>query len=379
MPNERRGLGHSGTMAPLGTWLRLLVENGGAAPPYWGKLARILLVSSLAAPLRLAERLRFGRAVDRTPIETAPLFVLGAPRSGTTHLHNLLSRDPRFAVVTTFQAVVPTFCLAGGDRLKALMAERLPPRRPMDAMEVSLDLPQEEDLAVANSCSLSLNWALSFPRRARSTFERYSLMRGLTERELKRWERAYMRVLRKATLIAGGGRLLLKSPANTSRTLHLLSLFPEAKFVHIVRDPYVVFASLQHLFRTVAPRQQLQPVTDEELVELAEVIYREMMRQYLRDRGSVPDGQLAEVRFEDLEQDPLGTLARIYDELRLPGWSAARPRVQDYVDSLSAYRKNRYELDADLVSRVQREFGFVLEEWPYAAPDLGPGRAPAPA
>lgn len=40
----------------------------------------------------------------RQPLHPSPVFVLGHPRTGTTHLHNLLSCDPRFAFATTFHA-----------------------------------------------------------------------------------------------------------------------------------------------------------------------------------------------------------------------------------------------------------------------------------
>ena len=118
-----------------------LRENGGVAPAYWGKLARILLLTSLASPLRLAEWIRYGRQVAQTQIDPQPLFILGFARSGTTHLHNLLQRDPQYGTVSTFQAIVPTFFLIGRGWLKRQMAKSLPDTRPGDNVRVSLMHP----------------------------------------------------------------------------------------------------------------------------------------------------------------------------------------------------------------------------------------------
>ena len=372
MAGRGGSLAHANTMAPLGTWIRVLWENGGVSPAYWGRLSRIVAVTTLAVPLRLAERLRFGGAVARTKIDLAPVFVLGVARSGTTHLQNLLSKDPQFGVVSTFQAAVPTFCLTGGVRLKGLMARLTPAQRPMDRMRISMDLPQEEEVALSNASPLSAVYALSFPRRAQAIYEKYSFMRGLSDRDLERWERAYLQVLRKATLLSGGRRLLLKSPVNTGRIPHLLRLFPEARFVCIVRNPYVVHPSLVHLFRSVVPTHQLHSVADRALVDLAVAHQRGTLRQYLKDRALIPQGRLVELRFENLEQAPEASLERVYGALRMSGWETARPGVRDYVRSLADYRKNRYEIDTDTVDLVRRECGFALKAWNYDVPEVGP-------
>ncbi|MYD87157.1 MAG: sulfotransferase, partial [Acidobacteria bacterium] len=232
---------HMFALAPLRVWLRLLREHGGVAPRRRGALARILLTSLGTLPLRLAESAIHGRRVRRTPIETPPVMILGYGRSGTTHLHNLLVCDPDHAGVTTYQAIAPACCLVGRRFLEPLIARQLPAKRPMDNMDVSLDLPQEEEIAIAGLSHQSFLHHLSFPRAARRCYDRYAAMQGLTPREIERWERTYLDVVRKATVIAGGRRLVLKSPSNLARVPHILRLFPGAKFVHIVRNPYVVY------------------------------------------------------------------------------------------------------------------------------------------
>ena len=58
----------------------------------------VLLVCSM-----VLRRMLYGRKVAQQPLHPEPVFILGHPRTGTTHLHNLLAMDPRFAYANTFQ------------------------------------------------------------------------------------------------------------------------------------------------------------------------------------------------------------------------------------------------------------------------------------
>ncbi|MCY3738582.1 MAG: sulfotransferase [Gemmatimonadaceae bacterium] len=358
---------HLFATSPLRLWWSLLREYGGVPPRYWGRLAGILATSAVTAPLRLAERLRFGRQVARTEISQPPIFIQGFARSGTTHLHNLMAHDPGLGYVSTFQAAAaPCFLISRG-WLDRLIAGRLPSKRPMDNVAVSLDLPQEEELALAAASRLSSVHQLSFPGRAREIVAKMGAMH-LTEAEMREWTDTYLHVLRKATLASDGRRLVLKTPANLGRTALLHSLFPGARFVFVVRNPYVVFSSTMKLYRTLIPMYRLQDV-DWEVIEASVLSnYVDMTRRYLRDRASIPKGSLIEVRFEDVEADAMGVLERVYGALGLPGWEGARKPVAEYLESLAGYRKNRYRFDRSLIDKVDREWGFAVREWGYEPP-----------
>ena len=359
---------HPFTMAPLGVWLRLIADNGGVPPRYWGKLAKVLAISALMTPLRVAERLRYGPSkMARVTIDEAPLYVHGFGRSGTTHLHNLLAQDPGFGIVSTFQAIAAPMFLVARGRLERFVANGMPATRPMDNMAVSVELPQEEEIALANTSHLSFVHHLSFPNRAREYQEKYATMR-LTSSEMARWERAYLNVLRKATLASGGRRLVLKSPTNLGRTAQLLAMFPDAKFIHIVRNPYIVYESMTNLYRHVLRICQLDDAEPEEVVASMLDSYAAMMKQYMKDRASIPEGHLAEVRFEDLERAPMTELERLYDELALPGWEQARQPIADYLETQSGYRKNAYRIDPETIDVVDRKWGFAVKAWGYGPP-----------
>ena len=369
---------HPSTFAPPLVWARLILANGGVPKPYWGRLARILIATTLATPLRLAEWLLYARQIANTKIEHSPLFVVGFGRSGTTHLQNLLAQDPTYGYVSTYQIMTSTFSLVGQGWLKRLMEKGLTEMgaqtRPMDNVKVDLDSPQEEDAALASSSIQSAIHHLTFPQQRWRLYEKYVLMGAapegerLTASELRRWERAYLRVLQKTTIHTGGKRLLLKSVVNIGRVDHLLRLFPDAKFIHIVRNPYNLYPSLLHLYRELLHLYQLDDYDWSEIESFVTETYPRLMQKYLADRALIPAGHLAEVRFEDLERDPLGELARLYAELDLPDWENAEPHIAAYLETIADYRKNEFRIEQSIIERVGEKWRFAVEEWNYRPP-----------
>ena len=364
---------HPCSFAPLSVWLRLMVDNGGVPPAYWGKAAQVLGLSALTAPLRLAEYLVHSRRVDAVELQP-PLFVLGYARSGTTHLQNLLAQDARYGAFTTWQGATSQFALIGRGWLKRLIERGIArageQTRPMDNVKISLDTPQEEDLALANASPASFVHQLSFPKQTMRMLERYVLLKddAMSHADVQDWERTYLRVLRKASLLADGKPLMLRNTVNTGRVDHLLRLFPHAKFIHIVRSPWAVYPSVLHLFRTLLPLYQLDHYDWGEMEAWLVEAYRQTMAKYLRDRERIPAGQLAEVRFEDLERDPLGEMARLYRQLDLPDWTTAAPAVDAYVRSLAEYQKNELSMSGANVERVRTQWGFAADAWGYQPP-----------
>lgn len=87
-------------------WLRLLWEHGPSLD--WALyFPRILFLTGLATAnscLATVEAVLYGGCWEQQQLHPEPVFILGHPRTGTTHLHNLLSLDGRFAFATTFQA-----------------------------------------------------------------------------------------------------------------------------------------------------------------------------------------------------------------------------------------------------------------------------------
>jgi hypothetical protein len=338
-------------------------------PRYALRLVLVIATSLCGLPLRLWETVRFGRQISQVRIDQPPVFIIGHWRSGTTHMHNLMSQDPAFGYLSMYQAMVPNCSLVGRRWLKPLLARIVPAKRPMDNMVWPMDAPQEEEIPLAKIMPYSFYSRFLFPRRSRELFATYVLLEGAPPRVVKELKRTYYRLLQVATLHAGGKRLILKNPVNTARVALLLELFPDAKFIHVYRCPYDVFASTVNLYSELLMMTTLQALRIEDAGDTILAVYEAMMRRFFQERSLIPQDNLVDVRFEDLERDPLGELARIYDTLALPGFGAAEPAFRSYVRSQQTYSKNRLILSPEDRARVEQHWAFAFAELGY--PRLG--------
>jgi hypothetical protein len=96
--------------------------------------------------------------------------------------------------------------------------------------------------------------------------------------------------------------------------------------------------------------------------------YTQMMPRYFEDAKAIPPGQLTEVRFEDLDANPLPTLERIYTDLHLPNFQEARDRIAAYLSTLTHYRKNILPLDPETTHRITTAWSSTIARWGYAPP-----------
>jgi hypothetical protein len=359
---------HPVALGSFCSWLKLLLSRREVDRAYIPRLLFVSFTTLLTSPLRLWEQIRYRRIIHRTAIHPSPIFIIGHWRSGTTHLHNLLCQDENLGYLTTFQAMAPGFCLIGETAIKKGLAKQTKARYPtrlIDNIPLALDAPQEDEFALANLSPHSFLHIFSFPQQARYFFERYVLFDGLSETALARWIDTYLTVLRKATVRSKGKRLVIKNCAHSARIKTLLDLFPDAKFIHLYRNPYHVFLSTLHLYKTVLPRSQLQGVEPDELETFVLRSYPELMNRFLTEKSLIPAGSLVEIKFEDLEASPLVQLRHIYDGLGLPGFAAAEPGFRSYLDAVSDYKKNAYEMDGNVIAKVNRHWQLAFDRWGY--------------
>jgi hypothetical protein len=160
--------------------------------------------------------------------------------------------------------------------------------------------------------------------------------------------------------------LVLKSPGHTCRIRLLLDLFPDARFVHIHRNPYAVFQSSLHTVRKVTPWSALQRPDYSNLEDRTIRQYKEVYDAFFEERGLIPKGRLHELSFEELETDPVGQLRKLYERLNLADFERVEPVLRQYLCSLSGYKKNAFpELSAELKERIAREWRRCFDEWNY--------------
>ena len=352
-----------GTLAP---WLKLLAREGQLDPGYWLRALLVTLVSGLTTPLRLWEDFRYRDLLNHAPIPQPPIFILGHWRSGTTALHYLFARDPRLGVVSTALAAAPGISLTCGRALQGLVAALAPPTRPMDDLPLSAASPQEEELAISNLSDWSLYQFFGFPSAARRLFDATVLFEGRDAPPREAWRAVYLRTVRLASEMNGGRRLVLKSPTNTARIPELLAMFPDARFIHIHRDPYPVYDSTRQLWERVLDVTTVQRPDPVEMEQNIVYFYQMLMERYFADRSLIPPGHLVEVAQTDLAKDPVETMRRLYGELALEKFEEAESGMMETARRLASYAGQRPPSAPETIARVNQAWQFAFGPLGYA-------------
>lgn len=345
------------------TWLRLLRKNRFAVEaPYW-YIAAIVSVNSVTnMVLRWVLNGWHGDRVRDTAVEP-PVFVIGHWRTGTTLLHELLIRDTRFGFPDMQDCFNPNHALLTNQFFKRYASWLLPGKRPMDNMPFGWERPQEDEFALALLGLPSTYTDFAFPRRMPPDSGALDLS-CLTPAQRAKWKRVFLRFVKEVTLRTGK-RLVLKSPPHTARVPLLLEVFPDAKFVHIVRDPRAVFPSTINLWKSLARFHGLQaPVCD----GVEEKVLREFRVIYDRLEEARPlfkPGQFTEVRYENLVQDPVGEVEKVYAALDLGDYAAVRPRIEEYQRQNANYERNRFDLTDAQRGAIDERWGDVIKRYGY--------------
>ncbi|RLS30071.1 MAG: sulfotransferase [Planctomycetota bacterium] len=350
---------------PLGVWLPLLAENGfRSSPSRWGLVATITAAAGFNSVMEPISEAVFRRQLRRPPRTPPPLFIIGHWRSGTTLLHEWLMLDDQFCCPSTIQCMVPGHFLLTEKVLSAAIGWMVPKHRPMDNVAAGLDRPQEDEFALANLGGPSPYRRMAFPRTSSQSPEALDVTR-LSEAELNRWQ-ATMRRFVTALAVRDPRRLVLKSPPHTARIGVLRKMFPGARFLHIVRDPFVVFPSTVRLWKSMNATQALQVDRGDGLEEYVFAAFEEMYAAFERDRELLEPGELHEVRYEELVADPMARLAEAYDRLELGDFSRLRPLLE--VETRKEYRTNTYRHDPRIVAEISRRWQPFLDRYGYAPP-----------
>lgn len=345
-------------------WLRLLVRHRCAVhPSHWYIAAIITGVSFGHTLMRLLQGAIYGRAIRQTKLVAPPIFIIGHWRTGTTLLHEMLVQDEQFAYPTTYECLDPCDFLLTERLFTRLLWFLVPSHRPMDNMKAGFDRPQEDEFALCLLGAGSPYEMIAFPNQPPSGQEFLDLA-NVSPRQLRRWQRALDTFLRMVTY-RNPKRLVLKSPPHTARIVLLRHMYPGALFIHIVRDPYVVYASTVNLWRTLFQTHGLQKPTGAGLEEYVLDTYVRMHARLEEGKKLLEPRQFFEVRYEELVQNPAGAMQQVYKHFGLPGFERYLPRLEAYLATVRGYETNRYQLTAEQRALVVRRWGEIIRQYGY--------------
>lgn len=349
--------------------VRILNSNRWrVSPKCWSGCCFDLAFAMANSGFGAAQSLLYRSRLERLEIRPDPLFVIGHWRTGTTLLHELLGLDPSHTCPTTYQCFVPGHFLLTERWLKPWTRFALPANRPPDQMKTAWDSPQEDEFALCNLGIPSPYATIAFPNSP-PAFMEYLTLESVSLQQRDQWKQAWMTFV-KGLYYRQPGRMILKSPTHTFRLPVLLEMFPNARFINMVRHPTTVFLSTVRLWKSLFTTHGYQTPRFDGLNEFVFETFEKMHERLEATRELVPADRLIDVRYEELVDDMVGTTQSIYERLQLDGFDQVKPLIQKYVAAHSDYQPNRHQATPEVESEVYSRWKPYFERYGYASTSL---------
>jgi Sulfotransferase family len=328
-----------------------------------GKMAlRGDVVRILSNRLMLARDRELYPEIARQEIRE-PLFIVGLPRSGTTLLHILLAADPANRAPLTWEVMSPSPPTSQDRHRRIRQAARnlatlrwlAPTFESVHA--TGAELPQEcvslmsptfmsDQFDTMYNVPSYREWFFDQDLRSAYEFHRRSLQHLQFRKSSKRW--------------------VLKAPAHMFAAPALLSIYPDARFVQVHRDPIEAVASVSSLV-TILRRVFSDDVDPVQIGRDAMSYWAQALKTFLRVRDQLPEVRVCDLRYEDIRRNPVGAARRIYHHF---GWKLAQEteqrmqavlaRQNSQSNGVHRYNTAYFRLNqADGFSEYCERFGFA--------------------
>jgi hypothetical protein len=323
----------------------------------------------------LGARLRFDDFVRRYPealaIELAPpVIVVGLPRSGTTHLVNLLAADARFRSLPWWECAEPVPVRGVGPGRDGVDPRYLRSLADWEAGKQAAPLTQymhdrppwsiEEDceLVDLDFCSYTLEWHARVPQWRDAYL-------ALDQRAHYAFLRRELQVL---SFLRGPRRWVLKTPQHLEQLPALIATFPDATIALTLRDPVAVLQSAVTML-AYGDRLRRVEIDADGLARYWVDRIERLLRAAVRDLGAVPADRRVDVEFGAFMADDLGTACRILEQARIAVTDNARAALASYVAGNPRGRAGSvaYDLRGDFglePDAVRERFRFYFDAFP---------------
>lgn len=312
----------------LEVYLSALRDIDGLHPAgvvnFYGQLLQLL-----KNRLLLADLLRRHPEINDIELRS-PVVIAGLPRTGTTHLHNLLASAPTFRTMPYWESNEP-FPLASETGI-----EPDPRRARMDVAvsvinlvmphfplmhEMTTDHVHEEIQLLANDFSTMLFETLAHVPAWRDYYQAH---------DQSPHYRYLATQLKAMQFLRGGERWLLKSPQHLEQVPVLDAVFPDSIVVFTHRDPVPVALSMVAMI-TYSARMHRSPVPVEQIAGYWIDRLEQMLNALVRDRDVIGPDRSVDVRFDDFMADELGVAERLYALAGEPFTDGASAAITGYL------------------------------------------------
>lgn len=366
---EQTGLedfGDDQFLEPLAFLLDSLEQEGHLSP--FGRFSYFQLLVQLAKNrLQLHELLRRHPEIHDVEID-APIVIAGLQRTGTTHLHNLLSADPNLRFLPYWESLEPV--LAPG--AEPPVGE---PDPRLALTEVALEFQERvmphfkrmHEMTVDHAHEEIHLLAIDFSTMLFESVVALPSYRDYYTSHDQRPHYAFLRTCLKAlTWLRGGTRWVLKSPQHIEQIPALLETFPDATVIFTHRDPVSVLASTITMLAYGARMHQSE-VDTAGLGAYWTDRTEHMLQACVRDRDQVVPSRSTDVLFHEYMKDDMAVIEQIYELADQPLPDSSRAAMSAYMEAHPRGRFGRIDykladfgLDA---SEVRARMQFYVDRF----------------
>lgn len=352
--------------------LELLVDEWGSDPDIYGLHRQVLhdyLVRYASNRLLIQDQWRRHPEILNEEIRR-PIIVAGLPRSGTTHLVNLLAADERLHSLPLWEACEPVprpgevatgdagdprhqRCAEAWEGMQATMP-LLAAMHPMDPDHIH----EELELMGPDFASYNFEWLSPSPRwrdhyLATDQTPHYEYLRDVLK--LLQWRR-------------GPGRWVLKCPQHLEQLSVLRKVFPDATVAITHRDPVAVIQSAVTML-AYGDRMRRRRIDAQRLIDYWTDRVEQLLRACVRDRSVWPEEQSIDVLFHEFMGDDLAMVERIHQRAGLATTAEAREQLARYMAANPRGSQGRmvYDLKGDFgvdPAELRERFAFYFEQFP---------------
>ena len=327
------------------------------------KFLFVIFMTVMNVPLIIIEKIYLylkGNKQDRKD----PVFIIGHPRSGTTHLQQLIVEDPRFYTPKLYQVLFPNYSNTFALLLNLIIAPFLPKKRPQDNVEIGLHTPQEEEFALAATAGVSFINGFYYPKQFKEIIDETVLF--TSEKDKKAWQKSLVQFVNRVSIPNRGQQLVLKSPANMGRINAILEIYPKAQFIYIQRDPRLTLQSTLHLFEKVLPQTSFQRIEEGDMIDNAFYMYETFLKAYLDQSKNLSSANLLEVSHEVFISNMAHELEKIYRFIGIEFCANL-----DVIENYQNYKKNHHtSLPENLIHRLEALESKLRPKSPVQVPEL---------
>ena len=272
-------------------------------------------------------------AILKQPVER-PVFILGLPRSGTSILCELLAQDPRFRVPASWEALFPCPLPTGEETASDPRVQRADGLLCQWA-RVAPEYQSMHEMGGLIPCECGLIMSPTFiSDHIASHYQAPSYHAYLAETDMGPVYAYHRRFLQSLQWKKRAEHWLLKAPNHLAFLPELFAEYPDARIIQTHRDPLKCMASTANLLGTLYWMRSDKPfdVSAFEDIVLGEATATRLENAArLREEGKIPAAQFLDSRYQDLMEDPVATLHRIYTFLEMDFSPADASRVEKYL------------------------------------------------